>query len=76
MSAAAVDAVRCGFRFALLRASSPATPPTLADGQPRRVASIGTSFDAKSATPMKMRTAPSPMKMRISAVPRPPPNRP
>ena len=37
ISAAAVDAVRCGFRRALSRASTPATPPIRVAGQPRSV---------------------------------------
>jgi hypothetical protein len=40
IKAAAVDAVRCGFRRALSRASSPAVPPILVAGQPIEVKEV------------------------------------
>ena len=56
----AVDAVRCGFRMALPRASSPADPPILVAGQPSTRASGGTSVFASIATPTNTAAAPTP----------------
>ena len=50
ISAAAVDAVRAGFRIAFWRASCPETPMR-ANGRPSTEASGRASFDAISATP-------------------------
>ena len=72
ISAAAVEAVRCGFRRALSRASRPAAPPILVAGQPSACASGLTSLDEKSATPRKTSTAPSPIQMRTCVVSSPP----
>ena len=46
ISAAAVEAVRAGWRIAFSRASEPETPPKRAPGQPSVEASGGTSFGA------------------------------
>ena len=76
ISAAAVEAVRCGFRRALSRASTPAAPPIRVAGQPRAATSGRTSLAAKSATPRKIRSAPSPIHANSCVVPSPLPNRP
>ena len=65
MRAAAVDAVRPGFRIAFSRASIPAAPPTRAAGQPSTEASGRTTREAFSATPRNSkRQPPSSEKMR------------
>ena len=71
ISAAAVDAVRCGLRRALSRASRPGLPPSSTPGQPITAASGRTRRDEKSATPMNTNTTPSPMDARIPVVLRP-----
>ena len=76
ISAAAVEAVRCGFRRALSRASCPAAPPNCAAGAPSTAASGRTSRAEKSATPRKIRSAPMPIQSRTWVVPRPLPNSP
>ena len=77
ISAAAVEAVRCGFRRALSRASFPAAPPIRAAGAAEDASPSGrTSRAEKSATPMKIRSAPTPIQSRIWVVPRSLPNSP
>ena len=76
ISADAVEAVRCGLRRALSRASRPAAPPSRAAGAPSEAASGRTSRAAKSATPMKIRSAPTPIQTRICVVPSPLPKSP
>ena len=76
MSAAAVEAVRCGLRRALSRASDPATPPSRAPGQPSQDASGLTRRSASSATPRKIRSAPSPIETSSAVVLNPGPKRP
>ena len=76
ISAAAVDAVRDGFRTELPRASFPAAPPSLAAGQPRTRASGGTSVGASIATPMKTAAAPMPSDSSRAFVESPPTNSP
>ena len=76
MRAAAVEAVRCGLRWALSRASDPAAPPIRVAGQPRMRASGTTRCDEKSATPTKMSNAPTPIQSRTCVVPRPLPKSP
>ena len=54
ISAAAVDAVRCGLRRALSRASQPAVPPTFVAGQPRAHASGRMNRTESIETPTKI----------------------
>ncbi len=68
--AAAVLAVRPGFRRAFSRASLPAAPPTLAAGQPRTPASGFTSRADTSATPKKSTRQPSPSASSRVTMPR------
>src|SRR5438034_9056250 len=68
ISAEAVDAVRCGCRRELLRASAPAAPPSLAEGQPSHVARGRTSRSASTATPRKIISAPRPIQTRSPVV--------
>src|SRR5215218_8492385 len=75
ISAAAVDAVRCGLRRAFSRASVPATPPNRDEGQPSHAASGVTSRSASKATPRKIRNAPSPIHTRRAVVLNPGPKR-
>ncbi len=58
ISAAAVEAVREGFRVALSRARSPATPPSFVPGQPSTNASGRTVRLAFRATPRKTISVP------------------
>ena len=60
ISAAAVEAVRCGFRRALSRASAPAAPPIFVAGHPSAPASGRMNRTESRAKPMKTRSAPSP----------------
>ena len=71
ISAAAVDAVRCGLRRVLSRASSPAAPAVLVAGQPSTAARGRTSRDEKSETPRNMRSVPTPIQVSTCFVPRP-----
>src|SRR5690348_13200079 len=59
INAAAVDAVRDGFRTAFSDASAPAEPPKRRDGQPRTNASAETSRDATPAAPGISASAPT-----------------
>ncbi len=61
ISADAVEAVRCGFRRALSRASAPAAPPILAAGQPSTHANGRAIRAESSATPKKINSVPRPM---------------
>ena len=76
ISADAVDAVRCGLRRALSRASEPAAPPIFVAGQPSRRANGSTMRTANIATPKKISSAPMPIQTRIPVVLRPLPKRP
>ncbi len=76
ISAAAVEAVRCGFRRALSRASRPAAPPICVAGHPSAAASGRTSRAEKSATPTKIRSAPTPIQSSTCVVPSPLPKSP
>ena len=69
ISADAVEAVRCGLRMVLSRASSPIVPAIRVAGQPSQVASRGTMRADSSATPTKINTAPRPMRMSTGPVP-------
>ena len=60
ISAAAVTAVRCGWRIAFSRASTPVTPWKRASGAPIPRASGWTSTGARTATPNTISSAPSP----------------
>ncbi len=66
-----MEAVRCGFRRALSRASAPAAPPNLAAGAPSAHASGRANRAESSATPQKINSVPTPMKRRTFVVPRP-----
>ena len=59
ISAAAVAAVRDGFRTAFWEASRPAEPPSRREGQPRTPASTVTSRDATPAVPTSSASAPN-----------------
>jgi hypothetical protein len=59
ISAAAVDAVRRGFRFAFSRPSRPVMPSVLA-GKPIAAARGRAKSGVSTATPMKVRAAPTP----------------
>ena len=59
ISAAAVDAVRCGLRRALSRASAPAAPPIRVAGQPRTPDSAGMNGADSIATPMNTSSVPT-----------------
>ncbi len=61
ISAAAVDAVRAGFRIAFSRASRPETPPVRAPNHPSQEASHGTRCGAANAMPMKLAITPTPI---------------
>ena len=61
MSAAAVTAVRPGWRTEFSRASRPVMPVARSIGRPMTVASGRTSRGESSATPMKVSAAPPPM---------------
>ncbi len=76
ISAAAVTAVRCGWRMAFSRARTPVRPCVRASGAPSPRASGRTSSGARNATPNIISTAPKPT--RPAAVPSEssPPNRP
>ena len=76
ISAAAVDAVRCGLRRALSRASTPAAPPIFAAGQPSAFASGRTIRDESRATPKKTSSVPTPIQSSTCVVPRPERNSP
>ena len=76
ISADAVEAVRCGLRIALPRASAPAAPPIRTAGQPSTRASGGTSVFASIATPTKTAAAPTPIASSRSVVEMPPTNSP
>ena len=69
ISAAAVEAVRPGFRTALALASSPDTPPVRRPGQPISRASGFTSDGAASATPMNRPITPPPRSTTTPSVP-------
>ncbi len=69
ISAAAVEAVRCGLRRALSRASTPAAPPIFVAGQPRNAASGRTSCAANPATPRKISSVPMPIAASTGPVP-------
>ncbi len=69
ISADAVDAVRCGLRRALSRASRPVAPAILVAGHPSHIASVGTIRADNSATPTNTRIAPAPIRIRTAAVP-------
>ena len=58
ISADAVDAVRCGFRRELSRASTPAAPPSRMAGQPRIPESTGMAGADSMATPTKTISVP------------------
>jgi len=64
----AVEAVRCGLRIALPRASDPAAPPTRTAGHPSTRASGGTSVFASIATPTNVAAAPMPIASSRSVV--------
>ena len=57
ISAAAVDAVRCGLRRALSRASGPAAPPICVAGQPRNPASGRDERRARASRRRRRRAA-------------------
>ena len=76
MSADAVDAVRCGLRIELPRASIPAAPPIFVAGQPSTRATGGTRVGASIATPMKTARAPTPRESSRSFVESAPTKRP
>ena len=76
ISADAVEAVRCGLRRELSRASRPAAPPSRAAGEPSTAASGRMSRAESSETPMKISSAPRPIQSSIWVVPRPLPNSP
>src|SRR6185437_1742847 len=59
ISAAAVDAVRCGLRTVFCDASAPEAPPKRRDGQASTTASAATSRDATPAVPERSASAPN-----------------
>ena len=61
ISAAAVEAVRPGFRTEFPRASLPAAPPIARAGRPTTAASGRTRCDEIMATPTKRRSTPPAM---------------
>ena len=69
ISADAVEAVRCGFRRALSRASMPAAPPNRAAGQPSTHANGRAIRADRSAVPKKISSVPIPMNASTDAVP-------
>ena len=71
MSAAAVEAVRPGFRIEFARARRPALPPILVAGHPSTVASGRTSHAEISATPTKRSNAPAPIAIKRWVTPIP-----
>jgi len=70
MSAAAVDAVRPGFRTEFPRASFPAAPPIALAGRPTIAASGRTRRDEIMATPMNSKITPPAMESNREAVSR------
>ena len=71
ISAAAVDAVRPGFRIEFARARRPALPPIFVAGHPSTVASGRTSHAEISATPTKRSSAPTPIAINRCVTPIP-----
>ena len=69
MSAAAVEAVRPGFRIEFPLASRPAAPPTRCAGQPRIDARGLTRWDETMATPVKSKRTPPAIASKRGAVP-------
>ena len=65
MSADAVDAVRCGLRRELSRASAPAAAPSFVAGQPSVQASGPIKRTDRSATPKNTSNAPPSISSRI-----------
>jgi hypothetical protein len=74
ISAAAVEAVRAGFRTALPEASLPAEPPNALAGKPTSFASELTSAGAKPATPSRPTRVPPASASRPLPDPRLPPS--
>ena len=67
ISAAAVSAVRAGFRWAFSRASWPTTGESRSSGSPMAAAIGRTMYLATRARPMKSSTAPPPIPSSLSA---------
>ena len=76
ISAAAVEAVRCGLRRALSWASAPAAPPIRVAGHPSTATSGRTKRTESIEMPMKMSSAPRPIQPSTPVVPSPLPKRP
>ena len=76
ITAAAVEAVRAGFRTAFSRASLPAVPPNRAPGAPRTKASGRTTRDATIATATNSNSTPATSERIRTLMSRPCANRP
>ena len=76
MSAAAVTAVRPGWRVVFPRARRPVTPVSASIGRPMAEASGRTRYGLRSATPRKVAATPPPMRLSADASLLNEPNRP